>query len=132
MVQYRESLEGINEEQLKGFFVGWRKPLSEAQHLAMLANSSHVVLAFDAEQQRVVGFINALSDRVQFAFIPLLEVMPTHQHRGIGTELTRRLLTALEPITCIDLTCSKPLQPFYAKFGMIPSNGMVIRKYLLQ
>jgi len=79
-----------------------------------------------------VGFINALSDDVQFAFVPMLEVLPKYQNRGIGSELMRRMLHELDHITCIDLTCDENMQAWYEQFGMLRSRGMVIRKYLTQ
>lgn len=104
-------------------------PLTPQIHLKLLENSYAFVLALDPEMNRVVGFINALSDGVQAAFIPLLEVVPGYQRRGIGSELLKRMLARLEAIPNIDLTCDPELQPFYARFGMQPSHGMVIRRY---
>lgn len=60
MIQYADSIENVSEGQLGGFFVGWSSPPSQAQHLAILAGSSHVVLAI--ADARVVGFITAVSD----------------------------------------------------------------------
>jgi ribosomal protein S18 acetylase RimI-like enzyme len=60
----------------------------------------------------------------------MLEVLPDYKNRGIGSELMKRLLTNLEHIDCIDLTCDSNIQPFYEKFSMLRSNGMVIRRYL--
>lgn len=130
MIKYQTTLDGISEEQLQGFFVGWQKPLSASQHLEVLHNSAHVMLAYDSDLNKVVGFINALSDQVNFAFIPMLEVLPTHQGQGIGRKLLQLMLTELEHITCIDLTCDAGMQSWYAQFGMLQSHGMVMRKYL--
>jgi ribosomal protein S18 acetylase RimI-like enzyme len=43
----------------------------------------------------VVGFINAISDGLATAFLPWLEVLPDYQGRGIGRELTKRMLAEL-------------------------------------
>lgn len=75
------------------------------------------------------GFVTALTDYSQAAFILLLEVIPSYRNRGIGSELMRRMLAKLENVTAIDLTCNPDLQPFYAKLGMQPSVGMIIRNY---
>jgi len=40
-----------------------------------------------------------------------------------------RMLKKLRSIPAIDLTCDPSLQPFYAKLGMVPSVGMVVRHY---
>jgi len=130
MVEYRDSLDGIESGMLQGFFVGWKTPHTPERHLEILRNSDHVLLAVDKETNQVVGFITALSDNIQSAFIPMLEVLPEYKGRGIGTELTRMMLEKVEHIQAIDLTCDKHLQPFYERFGMLKSVGMVIRKYL--
>jgi ribosomal protein S18 acetylase RimI-like enzyme len=81
-----------------------------------LRGSSHVVLACDG--RRVVGFVTAISDGVLSAYIPLLEVVPEYQHRGIGRELTRRLLAQLDGLYMIDLSCDEDVVPFYERLGL--------------
>jgi len=93
----------------------------------MLSGSDFVWLAYDAE--RPVGFITAVSDDVLSAYIPLLEVLPSHQGRGIGRELTRRMLDSLSHLYMIDLLCDEELQPFYARLGMRRAAGMLVRNY---
>ncbi|MBF8436084.1 GNAT family N-acetyltransferase [Halanaerobiaceae bacterium Z-7014] len=132
MIKYLTSLDGITAEQLGGFFVGWAEPLTPAEHLKALQNSEYIVLAFDTEKQKVVGFINALSDEINFAFIPMLEVLPEYQKSGIGKELINKMLGQLAHLGCIDLTCDQELQPYYEKFGMLRSHGMILRKHLNQ
>ncbi len=130
MLRYFDSLEGLTDYELSGFCDGWKQALSEEQLRELVANSAHKVLAADTEARRVVGIITALSDRVNWAFIPYLEVIPSYQKRGIGRELLRRMLDKLAPINCVDLTCDTDMQAFYEKFGMLKSVGMVLRKYL--
>lgn len=129
MIIYRTDIEGLDMEQLEGFFVGWRNPLTKEQHYNILKNSSYIVLAYDTEIAKVVGFINSLSDEINFAFIPMLEVLPEYQYLGIGTNLMKMMLELLDNITCIDLTCDEEMQGFYKRFGMIKSNGMILRKH---
>jgi len=130
MIHYSDSLDGVTVDRLEGFFVGWRDPRTPAEHLAILRGSDLIVLAIETETDHVVGFATALTDGVQAAFIPLLEVLPGFQGRGIGTELVRRLLDRLETIPAIDLTCDPELQPFYRRLGMHPSVGMILRRTL--
>ena len=129
MITYTESTDDVTIEMLIGFFVGWPKPPSAKTHLHLLHNSSHVVLAVDDEIGRVVGFINAVSDGVLCAYLPLLEVLPDYQGRGIGTELLRRMLTRLDGLYMIDLMCDPELQPYYERVGMKQATGMSIRDY---
>jgi len=129
MIRYTDSLEGITPELLAGFFVGWPNPPSPETHLRLLAGSMAVELAVDPATGTVVGFINAVGDGVLAAYIPLLEVLPEYQGRGIGGELVRRMLARLDGLYMVDLLCDPALQPFYARFGMRPSQGMLIRNY---
>jgi len=129
MIHYTDSVHGITTKMLQGFFTGWRKPLSTETHLAILKNSDHVLLAIDPDRGKVVGFVTAISDGIQAAFIPLLEVLPAYRGKGIGTVLMSRMLNKLRGIPAVDLTCDPSLQGFYARLGMVPSVGMVIRNY---
>jgi ribosomal protein S18 acetylase RimI-like enzyme len=130
MIQYQTSLEGIQIDQLKGFFVGWPNPPTPATHLEILNRATHVVLALNGSS--VVGFVTAISDGILCAYIPLLEVLPSHQHQGIGSELMRRMLETLHEIYMIDLLCDPDLQAFYSKVGMEESSGMLVRNFARQ
>jgi ribosomal protein S18 acetylase RimI-like enzyme len=116
VIEYVTSAEGVEPADLDGFFVGWPHRPSSQRHLELLRGSSHVVLARDG--RRVVGFVTAISDGVLSAYIPLLEVVPEYQHRGIGRELTRRLLAQLEDLYMIDLSCDEDVVPFYERLGL--------------
>ena len=76
-----------------------------------------------------MGFVTALTDGIQSAFIPLLEVLPEYQKQGIGRALVSGMLQKLAGIQAIDLACDPKLQDFYAGFGMKPSVGMMIRNH---
>jgi len=117
---------------LRGFFADWPNPPSPQTHLKLLENSSNVVIAVDEQSKQVVGFITAISDGVLSAYIPFLEVLPAYKNRGIGKELIKRMLDELSNIYMIDLCCDDDLIPLYEKFGMIRSNGMLMRNYKMQ
>jgi ribosomal protein S18 acetylase RimI-like enzyme len=101
-------------------------------HLRLLHASDHIVLALDESTNDIVGYITALSDGVLCAYISSLEVLPTYQGHGIGSELVRRLLDRLRDLYMIDLICDADVQPFYAGLGMRPAVGMIIRNYARQ
>ena len=127
-IEYTDQINRIAIEQLDGFFVGWKEPLSPERHYNLLRGSTHFITALDGS--KVVGYITALSDGVISSFIPQLEVLPEYQRTGIGSELVRRMLEKLDGIMNVDLTCDPEVQPFYEKFNMLRSIGMVLRKYL--
>lgn len=128
MIRYCDSLAAIEPQQIEGFFVGWEHPFPPEEHLRMLAGSNLVELAIDDESNQVVGFVAALTDGVQGAFITLLEVLPAYQGQGIGQGLMERMLAQLRDIQTIELMCDTDLVPFYQRFGMKPTTGMVLRR----
>jgi ribosomal protein S18 acetylase RimI-like enzyme len=128
-IAYRDHPDSLSPEQLRGFFVGWPNPPSPEAHLRILRGSAAVEVAIDEASGAVVGFVTAISDGVSCAYIPHLEVLPAYQGRGIGTALLERLLARLRHLYMIDLTCDPEVQPFYARLGLRPSNGMLARNY---
>mgnify|MGYP002152450008 CR=1 FL=1 len=126
-VRYVTSVAGITTDHLGGFFAGWHQPPSPEQHLKLLHNSDHIVLALHKE--RVVGFSTAISDGTLAAYIPFLEVLPAWQRQGIGSELVSELLALLSDHYMIDLVCDPELQTFYERFAMERATGMRIRNY---
>ncbi|TFE02371.1 GNAT family N-acetyltransferase [Jeotgalibacillus salarius] len=131
-MNFQYDLNGITPQMLEGFFDGWPDPPSPEKHMKLLANSSHIVVATDAEKQQVIGFITAISDGVLSAYIPLLEVLPAHKNDGIGSELVRLMLDQLKDYYMVDLCCDDDLVPYYEKFGMYRTNGMIVRHYARQ
>ena len=128
MIVYSSSLVGIDQADLAGFWVGWPRPPSPALHRRILRGSAVVVLAWDVAEGRVVGFITAVGDGVLAASIPLLEVLPAYQGRGIGTELVKRMSAELDCLYLVDLTCDPGLVPFYERLGLIHAEAMVSRR----
>ncbi|HRF59141.1 MAG TPA: GNAT family N-acetyltransferase [Fimbriimonadaceae bacterium] len=129
MVEYRTTIEGLDVSAFHGFGVGWRVPLAPNTLKRVLEGSSHVVVAIDATTGNVVGFINAISDGVLCAFIPLLEVHPSFQHEGIGSELVRRMLEELNELYAVDLVCDAAMEGFYSRFGLQSVSAMVLRRF---
>lgn len=86
-------------------------------------------MCIDGEKNKVIGFITAISDGVLSAYIPFLEVLPEYQNKGIGMELTKRMLEELGDLYMIDLLCDQNLQPYYKKLGMHEATGMLVRNH---
>ncbi len=132
MIEYIDSLEQVTEENLKGFFHGWPNPPSVQKHINILRNSSYIWLARDSETKKIVGFINAVSDKTLCAYIPLLEVLPEYQGQGIGSRLVQLMMNTLSDYYMVDLLCDESLVDFYKRFSMIEGKGMLIRNYKMQ
>lgn len=128
MIRYTASLDGIDDADLAGFWVGWPNPPSPETHRRILRGSEIVVLAWDDGAGRVVGFITAVGDGVLAASIPLLEVLIEYQGVGIGTELVRRMLAELDGRYMVDLTCDPELVPFYQRLGLTHHDAMIRRR----
>ena len=127
MIYYTDDLAAVREDMLDGFFAGWPRRPSAAQHLAVLRASYRSVVAIDDADERVAGFVNMLSDGVLTAFIPWLEVLPGYQGQGIGSELMRRILEGTEQFYSVDLVCDEALIPYYARFGMLSASSALLR-----
>ncbi len=127
MISYTDNLASVREDMLHGFFAGWPRRPSAGQHLAVLRGSYRSVVAIDDAGDRVVGFVNMLSDGVLTAFIPWLEVLPGYQGQGIGGDLTRRILNGTDRFYPVDLVCDAPLVPCYERFGMHGASSALLR-----
>jgi len=126
-IVYHTDCDDLMPAMLQGFFVGWPEAPSAAMHLKILRNSAKVVWALDDDTSRAIGFVSALSDGVLAAYIPLLEVLPAYQGRGIGQELVRRILMELDGLYMIDLVCDPDRESFYERFGLRRMTAMCAR-----
>ena len=127
MIEYTSDLSKITEKDLEPFFEGWGRKPSLSKRLKIVQNSNYVIIAKD--NSRVVGFINAISDKTLSAYIPLLEVIPEYRKRGIGKELVRQMMELLKEYYMIDLCCDEKLEGFYENTGMQKVSGMIKRNY---
>ncbi|MDP1794008.1 MAG: GNAT family N-acetyltransferase [Acidimicrobiales bacterium] len=131
MVEYRNSVGSLTIEMLRGgFFDGWPASPDPAEHLRLLHQSDFVEMAID--DAVVVGFVTAISDRALSAYVPLLEVLPAYQGRGIGTELVRRLLERLADFYMVDLACDDDRVSFYERLGFTRLSAVGRRNYAAQ
>lgn len=126
-IDFTSDLKQINYDMLTGFFDGWSNHPDVQKHFEILKNSDFLVLAID--DNKVIGFINAISDKVLSAYIPLLEVLKEYQGKGIGSELVRRMLEQLKDFYMVDVICDDDLQKFYERCGFVKNTAMIKRNY---
>ena len=127
-IQFQTTLEGVTPAQLGGFFEGWPSPPAPATLWRILDRSAAFVLARTPDGQ-VIGLVNALSDGILAASIPLLEVHAGWRGRGLGSELMRHLLAELGELYMVNLSCDDDVVPFYERLGMQRANAMFLRRY---
>ena len=127
MIDYTSDISILDNLEIEGFFVGWPNPPNKENFKRILRGSYKVVLA--AENDKLIGFINCVSDGVLSAYIPLLEVLPSYQGKNIGKELVRKMLEGLNHLYMIDLLCDEELIPYYKSFGMEQAQGACLRNY---
>lgn len=128
--KYQSQLENV--EIADGFFEGWPNPPDKQTHRRILEKADIAIVAIDQDLNRIVGFINILSDGILSACIPLLEVVADYRGRGIGRKLVELALAELKDIYMVDLTCSDDMVPFYQKFNLRPGTAMMLRNYPYQ
>lgn len=62
----------------EGFFKDWPNRPSEEKHRKILEQSHKSLVAVDEKSNKIIGLINAVSDGILSAYIPLLEVLPEY------------------------------------------------------
>ncbi|WP_130866342.1 GNAT family N-acetyltransferase [Acidipropionibacterium timonense] len=125
MITYTTRAGAVAPEQIDGFFVGWPHPPSPTTLVDVMDGSFRRVWAL--ERDRVVGYVNAISDGILTAFIPWLEVHPDFQGQGIGRDLISRIVAELDGMYSIDVCCDPELVPYYEKLGFLPLSGAGLR-----
>ena len=128
-IAFRSDLDGIEARHLSGLFVGWSDPPTQQRHLEILAASHGIEIAVDESTGHVVGFINAISDGIMAAYIPLLEVLPAHRGRGIGSLLIDRMLDRCRDLYIIDLCCDEDVAGVYELRGFKKALCMAVRNF---
>ena len=84
-----------------------------------LQNSWYSISAYESEQ--LVGFGRVVSDGVLYAMIYDLIVSPSHQGRGIGSEILTRLIQNCRTagIRDVQLFSAAEESSFYERFGFV-------------
>lgn len=68
----------------------------------------------------LIGYGRAVTDGVYRALVEDIVVDAAWRGQGIGGEIVRQLVEALEPVEQLILNCHESLIPFYASFGFSP------------
>ena len=95
--------------------VGWNRMEREYEN-PLMTSYYHIAVY---EDDKLIGYIDSVSNGVTDAYIQDLMVCPDHQGKGIGTELMEKMIEHLKEkrIYMISVVYEESLKPFYERFG---------------
>jgi len=95
--------------------VGWNR--METVYNDPLMTSFFHIAAYNGD--KLIGYIDSVSNGVTDAYIQDLMVHPDYQGKGIGTELMNRMIATLKErnIYMISVVFEEKLKSFYSRFG---------------
>ena len=98
--------------------VGWNR--MENEYKSPLMTSYYHIAVY--ENEKLIGYIDCVSNGVTDAYIQDLMVCPNHQGKGIGTDLMNKMIKYLKEkrIYMISVVYEERLKPFYERFGFYP------------
>jgi ribosomal protein S18 acetylase RimI-like enzyme len=95
--------------------VGWNRMENVYKNPCMTSYFNITVY----DEERLIGYIDSVSNGVTDAYIQDLMIHPDYQGKGIGTELMNRMIAALKKrhIYMISVVYEEKLKAFYSRFG---------------
>ncbi len=110
-------VENLREE------VGWDR--FPKYHLILPNSYAHFTVR---KEERLVGFVNVISDGTADAFLVDLLIAPDFQKKGLGKALVQKAIADLttDGICCIQTTFPPELQGFYQECGFHIFCGGII------
>ena len=112
--QYNEAVSAKDLSDLRES-VGWNRMEDEYSNPLMIS-FYHIAVY---EDDKMVGYIDSVSNGVTDAYIQDLMVHPDYQGKGLGTELMNQMIAYLKEnrIYIISVVFEESLKPFYDRFG---------------
>ena len=97
--------------------VGWNRMEKEMADPRL--KSYYHIAVYEEENQKLIGFVDSISNGVTDAYIQDLMVHPDFQGKGIGSELMNKMIEYLknEGIYMISVLYDEGLKSFYSRFG---------------
>lgn len=101
--------------------VGWG--INSPQKLQESLNLSWGWITVRGDSNKLIGFVQVLSDGIKHAYILRLLVHSQYQGKGIGTKIMENLMDFLGENGLSPVLLTKPSEEtFYSKFGLSRSN----------
>nr|WP_212508720.1 GNAT family N-acetyltransferase [Litoribacterium kuwaitense] len=108
----------VLEHQALGEAVGWGEVDLEMTEQS-IANSVYCVVAIS--EGKVIGMGRIVGDGAMYFYIQDVAVLPEHQHRGIGKNMMKKMLTYIKGHCSegafVGLFASHGKEAFYEKMG---------------
>lgn len=108
---------------------GWVAPEEDCEFIRRVTADSTVFLAV-YDHERIIGMGRAISDGVSDAYIQDVAVLKDYRRQGIGGEIVRRIVAALEAknIDWIALVGEPGTESFYRGLGFAAKPGFTLWK----
>ena len=107
---------------------GLRRPVDDQERLEAMIRHANLVVAAYADGQ-LVGVARALTDFSYCCYLSDLAVAGSHQRRGIGRELVRRVRERIGDGAVLLLLSAPEAMDYYPLIGFEPiTNGWMIRR----
>lgn len=97
--------------------VGWNRMEKEMANPRL--NSYYHIAVYEEENQKLIGFVDSVSNGVTDVYIQDLMVHPDFQGKGLGSELMNKMIDYLKKadIYMISVLYDEDLKDFYSRFG---------------
>lgn len=129
-IRYNCRLKKIPSHDLRELFiaVGWSDGTENENMIRNFnipfINSTFVVSAWD--NQKLVGVIRVLSDKIIRSIVYDLVVLPEYQNQGIGTMLLKKCLQKYPDTAWLIETTEKNVS-YYKQFGFVENTDPTLR-----
>ena len=109
--------------------VGWNRMEKEMAD-PRLKTYYHIAV-YEEEKQKLIGFVDSVSNGVTDAYIQDLMVHPDFQGKGLGSELMNKMIDYLKKagIYMISVLYDESLKDFYSRFGFYNLLGGQLETY---
>lgn len=136
MIEIKENINNVEEFNYLYDQVGWGSYGKEISKEA-LKHTIYSVSVYDDHQ--IIGYGRIIGDGICFLYIQDVMVLPSYQHKKIGTKIMNQLLEEVKRIEVknhyvrVYLGASKNKEEFYKKFGFVSRNeaglgeGMILQ-----